>query len=119
MNPVRAEARGRRAAHQMMVDRVNVTRGSYPAVTTVATSVACRIMSPSRRATEETASGGETVALHAYNVRVPEGTDVARDDVLTIVASRDPGLVGRWLTVFEVVNDTYQITKMLVCREAR
>lgn len=118
MNPVRAEARGRRAAHQMMVDRADVTRGAHPSVTTTETSVPCRIM-PSTRATVETSSGGETVAVHAYDVRVPKGTDVFRNDVLTIVESRDPELVGKWLTVFEVVNDTYQITKMLVCREAR
>lgn len=118
MNPVRAEARGRRAAHQMMVDRADVTRGAHPSVTTTETSVPCRIM-PSTRATVEASSGGETVAVHAYDVRVPKGTDVFRNDVLTIVESRDPELVGKWLTVFEVVNDTYQITKMLVCREAR
>lgn len=101
-----------------MVDRADVTRGSHPSVTTTETSVRCRIM-PSTVGTAETSSGGESVALHAFKVRVPKGTDAFRDDVLTVTKSRDPEMVGKWLTVSEVVNDTYQITKVLICREGR
>lgn len=108
----------RRDDRQRMKDRVTITRGAHPTVATVATAVPATVR-PSSRATVEAESGGQTVAMHAYDLRVPVGTDVRRDDVVQVTSSPDAELVGRWLTVYEVVADTEQTSRIVVCRESR
>lgn len=108
----------RREDRHRLKDRVTVTRGSFPTVTTVAAGVAA-VVRPSQRATVEVSSGGQTVAMHAYDIRVPVGTDVERGDVLTVTASADANLVGRWLTVHDVVADSEQTSRIVVCWESR
>jgi len=108
----------RREDRHRLKDRVTVTRGSHPNVTTVATGVPA-VVRPSQRATVEVSSGGQTVAMHAYDIRVPVATDARRGDVLTVTSSPDGNLVGRWLTVHDVVADSEQTSRVLVCWESR
>ena len=108
----------RRDDRRRMVDRVDVTRGSWPSVTTVAESVRC-VIRPSQRAVDEVGDGGRQVRMFMYDVRLPVDVDVQAGDVLTVTSSRDALLVGRWLTVREVVADSEQTSRILVCEEGR
>lgn len=117
MNAGAAARRGRMQVRQVMTDRVKITRGAWPDVTTVGTSVPAWIR-PSAQATTELSSGGQTVALRAYQVRMPMGTDVQRDDVLTVMQTNEDALEGRYLTVVHVVVGTEQVSRTAVCHEA-
>lgn len=108
----------RREDRYRLKDKVVITRGSHPNVTTVAEHVPA-VVRPSQRATVEVSSGGQTVAMHAYDIRIPYDQDVARGDVLTITESADSELVGRWLTVHDVVADSEQTSRIVVCWESR
>jgi hypothetical protein len=108
----------RREDRRRMVDRVDITRGTWPDVETVAANVGT-VIRPSQRITEEIPSGGTQVIMHAYDLRLPVNVEVERGDVITVVRSHDDRLVGRWLTVFEVVADTEQTSRIVVCKESR
>lgn len=107
----------RREDRRLLSGRCTLSRGVYPDLDTVE-DVPCRVR-PSQRAVTEVQSGGEEVALHLYDVRLFADQDVARGDVVTVTRSADPLLVGRWLTVVEVVTDEWQTTRIAVCMEGR
>jgi hypothetical protein len=108
----------RRENRRLRRSRATVTRGTHPTVTTVHASLPVRVR-PSQRATTEVESGGETVALHLYDVETDPTADLRRHDVLTILSSEDPKMVGRWLTVIEVTGDDWQAGRRVVCQESR
>ena len=107
-----------REEKRLLTGRCTVTRGDWPEYETVDTDVGC-VVRPSQQHTTEVTSGGQQVSLHVYEVRVPWDLDVERGDMLTVDKSRDPKMVGRALTVVEVVADEWAATRMVVCQESR
>lgn len=108
----------RRDAVRTMTGRCDVTRGDWPDESTVGSNVRCAVR-PSLRANTEASVGGDQVALHVYDVRVPWDLDVERGDVVTVTVSDDPQLVGRHLTVVEVSGDEWGALRILICHESR
>lgn len=108
----------RRDDKRRMLDRVTVTRGTWPSVSTVAEGVRA-VVRPSQSTSREVTQGAAQILMHLYDVRVPVDADVQPGDVLTVTASRDDRLVGRWLTVHELVADSEQTSRILVCEEGR
>jgi hypothetical protein len=107
----------RREDRRRLSGRCTVTRGTWPDLTTVAENLPC-VWRPSLRAATEVTSGGTEYGLHLYDGRMPYDTDIRRGDVVTITRSRDPQMVGRWLTVREVTIDEYLTSKVVVAEES-
>ena len=117
MNPSVAASGPRAVVQQMFVDRVDITRGTFPDVVTVATDVPAFIRT-SGTVTREVSSGGENVVISGYQVRLPSDTDCQRGDVLTVRKSTDAEQVGRFLTVIEPVLGTEQTSRIVSCHES-
>lgn len=117
MNPVVAASGPRALIGRMLVDRVTISRGEWPNVTIVAEDVPAWVRT-SAQVTREVSSGGETVAVSGYTVRLPLQQDVKRGDVLEITVSSDPEQQGRWLTVIEPTLGTEQASRVVSCHES-
>lgn len=62
--------------------------------------------------------GGQAVTLRTYDVELPADTDVRRGDELTVTASPlDADLVGRTLTVIDVLYDDRQVVRRAVVQD--
>lgn len=107
-----------REDRRLMTTKVTVSRGVWPSVTNVATDVPA-VVRPSGTSRRTVQSGGDQLDVAAYDVRLPAGQDVVEGDVLTVTASRDSEMVGRWLTVDHVLVDEWQTSRRVVCSEAR
>jgi hypothetical protein len=97
--------------------RCDITRGTWPDVETVATDVPC-VFRPAGLASSEVGSGGRQYGLHMYDGTLQTRQEVRRGDVCTITASRDPKMVGRWLTVREATIDEYLASRKVVAEES-
>ena len=106
----------RREDRRRMTARCDITRGTLPNLETTE-GVPC-VVRPSQMSNTQVSSGGEQVGLHLYDVRLPYDTDVRRGDVLTITRSRDPQMVGRWITVREATIDEELTSKVVVAEES-
>lgn len=63
-------------------------------------------------------TGGTSVQISDYTVKVPSDTPAAVGDVVTVLSSvHDTGLVGQGLRVLDVINDEWQITRRLTCAQ--
>lgn len=109
----------RREDRRLLTGRCTITRGAYPDHVTVGSDVPCVVRPSSNATVDVDVAGGEQVAIHMYDVRLPVDQDVSRGDVITITQTADPLLQGRWLSVFEVVNDEWMTTRIAVCKEDR
>lgn len=107
-----------REDRRLMTSRVTITRGTWPNLTTVAADVPA-LVRPTDMATRTVSQGGAELQVAGYMVRVDAAEDVLEGDVLTVTASRDEEMVGRWLTVDELVVDEWQTSRRLICMEAR
>lgn len=103
---------------RLMRSRVTVSRGTWPDVTVVDEDVPA-VVRPSGTSRRTVKSASDELDMAAYDVRLPAGQDVAEGDVLTVTASRDAEMVGRWLTVDHVMVDDWQTSRRVVCSEAR
>lgn len=117
MNLQSAVAGPRALVKRVLVDRVDILRGDWPSVDEVDVDVPAFIR-PAISATNETPSGGETVAVTRYRVRLPLGTDVRRGDTLTVTKNSDGELEGRHLTVIEPELGTEQASRVVICHQA-
>jgi len=102
-----------------MTGRVTITRGTFPDHFDVDVDVPCVVRPAAAQGQLETVSGGEQVALHMYDVRLPYQQDIVRGDVLTVTRSADDLAVGRWLTVVQVITDDEQTTRIVIAKESR
>lgn len=106
----------RKHDRRRMTARCDITRGTQPNLETTK-DVPC-VVRPSNMSNTQVSSGGEQVGLHLYDVRLPYDTDIRRGDVLTITRSRDPQMVGRWITVREATIDEELTSKVVVAEES-
>lgn len=116
----RVAARGRVFALAQMTDTCTITREgprvldtatgqNAPSVTAIYAGK-CRVRPQPGIATRDVRAGDQVIGTHAPVVSVPvEVVDVAAGDIVTVTASRDPGLIGRRLLV-QVVAEGSQIT---------
>lgn len=107
----------RREDRRRMTARCTVVRGTYPDLETVHADLPC-LVRPTLRASTEVTSGGDELGLHRYDVLVPYDSDLRRGDVLTITKSRDPQMVGRWITVREATIDEELTSRRVVAEES-
>ncbi len=63
-------------------------------------------------------AGGQAVSLKTYDVVLPEGSDAAEDDTLTVTASPDAALVNTELRVLDAPGDDRQGNRRLTAVEA-
>lgn len=62
--------------------------------------------------------GGDLVTLRLYRVRLAVGvTGVEVDDVITIITSPDPEMVGKALRVRDFPADDLAVTRLALCEE--
>jgi hypothetical protein len=108
----------RREGRRRRTGRANLTRGTYPDLETVDDDLPVVVRPADRSGVQDVSSGGAAVAMHFYDVEVPFGTDIRRGDVLTITRSRDPQMMGRWLTVRESTIDEELASKRVLCEES-
>jgi hypothetical protein len=106
----------RREERRLLTGRCTITRGTYPDLTSVV-GVPC-VVRPKSSGLSETMQGGAALVQNFYDVRLSETADVRRGDVLTITASDDPQMVGRFLTVRESTIDEWQTVRRVVCEES-
>jgi hypothetical protein len=97
--------------------RCTLTRGTYPDLTPTA-DIPCSVSPMPSGTTGEVQSGGTAMVLNFYRVLLPYDLDVRRGDVLTITRSRDPRMVGRWLTVREATIDEDLTSRIVICEES-
>lgn len=109
----------RREDRRRMVDRCDITRGTYPDHVRVASEVPCVVRPARGGGRSEIVQGGEAVTLHFYDVRLPYDQDVRRGDVLTVTRSDDPQMVDRAVTVRESTIDSEQTSRLVVAEESR
>jgi hypothetical protein len=106
----------RREDRRRLSGRCTITRGTYPDLTYVY-DVPC-VVRPAQAQRGDVTSGGERLALHLYDVRLPYETDVRRGDTLTITKSRDPQMVDRAITVTESTLDSELTSRTVVAQES-
>jgi hypothetical protein len=126
-SPDRFIARMRDREQSLMTNTVRVTRTSGQGIfdpstasygddteTTVYTGPA--LVRPKTDAVDVT--GGTSVQISNYTVKLPPDTPTAVGDVVTVTGStHDTGLVGVGLRVLDVVNDEWQIVRRLTCAQ--
>ncbi|MFE7315659.1 DUF6093 family protein [Streptomyces sp. NPDC057555] len=119
-------AQGRAAAQQLMTDRCRIERSTgigttddgrdIEQVTTVYEG-RCRIRPAALAATTDK-TGSVIVETWAYTVSVPlPVADVRTGYAVQILASDDPGLVGRRLRVRSIDRGTQITARRLACEE--
>lgn len=120
------EARNRPAATSALTSVCTVVRpgasgtldratGINPgtAATTVATGLACRV-ERTREKESELPVADQRVTVRRYDFQVPfDAAVIQPKDVITVTASRNPGLAGRVFTVTEVTQVSLAWSRML------
>ncbi len=61
--------------------------------------------------------GGQAVSLRLYDVTLPAGTAVQVEDIVTVTASSDPGLIDQVMHVLDVVYDDQQVNRRIVAED--
>ena len=91
-----------------------VTFVEEPNVVTRASGVVASVIpDPDRTSTPNEA--GEPILLRTYSVTVPHDTQVEVEDVVSVTASGDAGMVGLTLTVRDVRDNSLAISRRLRC----
>lgn len=61
--------------------------------------------------------GGAAVALRTYDVTLPADTAVQVEDIVTVTASTDPGLIDQVMHVLDVAFDERQLNRRIVAED--
>lgn len=97
---------------------INPTGGQWtPGDAVVVYSGPCLVRTPRWEAAEVEA-GGTNVLLPHPVIKFPQNTDVRRDDIVTVTASKyDVGLVGRSFKIRDEHVDGWQICRWMIAEE--
>jgi hypothetical protein len=92
--------------------RVDVTRGRGTDFDTIHLDLPVTIR-PAQKATVEKESGGRTITLNLYEIRMEPGTDILEGDVCRVIGE------DRFLVIVEVPRDDWQSVQYAIAQETR
>jgi len=72
---------------------------------------------PTANAARVVEFGGQAVSLRLYDVTLPADTAVQVEDIVTVTASADPGLIGQVMHVLDVAFDERQLNRRIVAED--